>query len=103
MDPGALMYRVKKMKLLIKVVAVLVISAIVISIAIVILGRNPVKLAQGELRCQVPSPNRNSCEYRFNDPKWPSASEEPVDPCQGTRRAKCEDKPRATILNGVGD
>ncbi len=52
MDPGALMYRVKKMKLLIKVVAVLVISAIVISIAIVILGRNPVKLAQGELRCQ---------------------------------------------------
>ena len=52
---------------------------------------------------RVPSPNRNSCEYRFNDPKWPSASEEPVDPCQGTRRAKCEDKPRATILNGVGD
>jgi hypothetical protein len=40
------------MKLLIEVIALLVISAIVISIAIVVLGRNPVKLAQGELRCQ---------------------------------------------------
>lgn len=40
------------MKLLVEVVALLVISAIVISIAIVVLGRNPVKLAQGELRCQ---------------------------------------------------
>jgi hypothetical protein len=54
MDPGALktiMYRVK-VKLLIEVIALLVISAIIISIAIVVLGRNPVKLAQGELRCQ---------------------------------------------------
>ena len=40
------------MKLLIEVIALLVISAIVVSIAIVVLGRNPVKLAQGELRCQ---------------------------------------------------
>jgi len=40
------------MKLLIEVIALLVISAIVIFIAIVVLGRNPVKLAQGELRCQ---------------------------------------------------
>jgi hypothetical protein len=40
------------MKLLIEAIALLVISAIIISIAIVVLGRNPVKLAQGELRCQ---------------------------------------------------
>ena len=40
------------MKLIIEVLALLVISAIVIFIAIVVLGRNPVKLAQGELRCQ---------------------------------------------------
>ena len=40
------------MKLLIEVIALLVISAIVMSIAIVALGRNPVTLAQGELRCQ---------------------------------------------------
>ena len=40
------------MKLLIEVIALLVISAIIISIAMVVLGRNPVKLAQGELRCQ---------------------------------------------------
>jgi hypothetical protein len=39
------------MKLLIEVIALLVISAIIISIAMVVLGRNPVKLAQGELRC----------------------------------------------------
>jgi len=40
------------MKLLIEVIALLIISAIIISIAMVVLGRNPVKLAQGELRCQ---------------------------------------------------
>jgi len=40
------------MKLLIEVIAFLVIGAIVVSIAIVVLGRNPLKLAQGELRCE---------------------------------------------------
>jgi hypothetical protein len=40
------------MRLLIEVIALLVIGAIVVSIAIVILGRNPLQLAQGELRCE---------------------------------------------------
>lgn len=40
------------MRLLIEVLALLVIGAIVLSIAIVVLGRNPLKLAQGELRCE---------------------------------------------------
>ena len=40
------------MKLLVEVIALLVIGAIVCSIAIVILGRNPLKLALGELRCE---------------------------------------------------
>ena len=40
------------MRLLIEVIAFLVIGAIVVSIAIVILGRNPLRLAQGELRCE---------------------------------------------------
>ncbi len=39
------------MRLLIEVIALLVIGAIVCSIAIVLLGRDPLKLAQGELRC----------------------------------------------------
>lgn len=42
----------QEMKLLVEVIALLVIGAIVASIAVVVLGRNPVKLAQGSLRCQ---------------------------------------------------
>ncbi len=41
------------MKLLTQIIALLVIGAIVVSIAIVILGRNPLQLAQGELRCET--------------------------------------------------
>ena len=40
------------MRLLIEVLALFVIGAIILSIAIVVLGRNPLKLAQGELRCE---------------------------------------------------
>lgn len=40
------------MKLLIEVIALLVIGAIVASIAFFLLGRNPIKLAEGKLRCQ---------------------------------------------------
>jgi hypothetical protein len=50
MDTGSL--RGAGMRLLIEVIALLVIGAIVVSIAIVILGRNPLQLAQGELRCE---------------------------------------------------
>jgi len=39
-------------KLLTPIIALLVIGAIVACIAIVILGRNPLQVAQGELRCE---------------------------------------------------
>jgi hypothetical protein len=40
------------MRLLIEVIALLVIGTLVVSIGLIVLGRNPVKLVQGELRCE---------------------------------------------------
>ena len=56
MDSGAVIGLLngsgQEMKLIVEPIALLVICAIVASIAFVVLGRNPIKRAEGKLRCQ---------------------------------------------------